>query len=655
MKSTLAFLLVLTGILPAAAVPDWSAWQWEAPYELRQGGMMRIEVPPEVLDVSRPDLGDLRLLSPAGAETPYLVDLPQHQEGNVTEATGFRVNQAGRTTVIEVSPETAGAVAAIELASPAREFLKSVSIEGRKGSGEWQPLATNEVIFRQSSGAERLRVPIPAEMWEGLRFTVNDDRSQPIPFTGVRLISASVKPATLESAVSVTAREELPHETRLTLDLGSRNLHVAELRFEIPDPVFSRACHLDFSTLAADGGTRMESLGRGVLYRVVGDRDVSAEQLVIPVHRRIAARYWVATLRNGDSPPLTITGATIRSYPTALTFHASQAGVYRLLTGNHGARPPDYDLNSLRGAMGASSGQHLSPGPVQAKADFQKPPALPGVESAGAIIDLANWTRRRTVTATSSGVIQIELDAWAVAGSQSGLGDLRLIQNGRQIPYLIKPDPLPRDLTPSMIPMPPDPKQPTVSRWKLTLPVDGLPALELTANSTAPLFSRSFEAFVERTDELGNSWTESVGAAEWTKSQGHDTPLSLTLGGQRMPQQFHLQTDHGDNPPIPVANPHVRYAAPVIVAKLTADAPLLLVYGNPKAVPPRYDLRLVRQELMAAAPQSASLGDEEILRPGKREKMAVDSGSPWLWLALGGVVVALLAVVAKLLPHPATA
>ena len=57
---------------------------------------------------------------------------------------------------------------------------------------------------------------------------------------------------------------------------------------------------------------------------------------------------------------------------------------------------------------------------------------------------------------------------------------------------------------------------------------------------------------------------------------------------------------------------------------------------------------------MAAEPQTASLGAEEILGPDKREKIPADTGSPWLWLALGGVVAALLVVVAKLLPQPAT-
>ncbi len=651
MKTIGAFLLAFSGILHAAVELDSTAWQREAPLAVTQTGMMRLEVTPQVLDVSRPDLGDLRLLSPTGAETPYLVEVPRHREESVRTAPGFKLALAGTNTMIEISAETSEA---IELVSPAREFLKSVSIEGRKATGEWQTLATNEVIFRQANGAERLRVPLPPGVWETLRLTIHDDRTPPVPFTGVRLPVAAERPASVEHPVTLGTREEVPGETRLTLDLGARNLNVAELRFEIPDAVFSRTCDLGFSTPTPDGGSRMESLGRGVLYRVVGDREVTAGQLVIPVHRRIPARYLVATFRNGDSPALTIAGAAIRCYPTVLAFHASQTGAHRLLTGNRGASPPDYDLNALRGRMAAAGGQHLTTGTLMAKTDFQKPPALPGVSSAGASIDLAGWSRRRAVDTVASGVIQIELDALALAGSQPGLGDLRLIQNDRQIPYLVKPIPVVRELTPAMIQLPDDPKLPTISRWELTLPVDGLPAIELTATSPATLFSRRFEAFIESKDGRGNSWTETLGAAEWEKSQGRDTPLTLQLGERRTPLKIQLQTDHGDNPPILLENPRVRYRAPRIVAKITGSGPLFLVYGNPNATPPRYDLRLVQNELMAAELQSANLGAEEILRPDARNIKPSDAGSPWLWIALGGVVIALLAVVAKLLPQPAT-
>jgi hypothetical protein len=68
---------------------------------------------------------------------------------------------------------------------------------------------------------------------------------------------------------------------------------------------------------------------------------------------------------------------------------------------------------------------------------------------------------------------------------------------------------------------------------------------------------------------------------------------------------------------------------------------------------PQSDLRLVRSALLAADQHAAALGAEEPLKPDSKTKRGVDAGSPWLWLALGGVVVVLLVIVARLLPRPA--
>jgi hypothetical protein len=367
----------------------------------------------------------------------------------------------------------------------------------------------------------------------------------------------------------------------------------------------------------------------------------------------LAARSLVAGFRNGDSPPLSVTGAWVRYYPTVVVFHAGEAGEWRLLTGNRVAPVPEYDLDLLRPALAAAGGQVAGLGPLVAKSDYQIPPTLPGVEAGGAAIGLDEWTRRRPVEGAGSGVIRIELDALALAGGRSDLGDLRLVQNGRQVPYLVKPDRMIRELKPSVVMLPADPKRPTVSRWEITLPVADVPFVELTARSPAKVFSRRMVALVERKDEFGNAWTEVVGAATWAKSGGADLPLMIHLGGVRLPRTMTLETDHGDNPAIPLEDVVLRYTAPSIAAKVTGADPVFLYYGNPKANTPQYDLRLVRGELMASDQQPARLGGEEILKPDAREKRGIDAGSPWLWLALGGVVVALLVIVARLLPKPA--
>jgi hypothetical protein len=96
----------------------------------------------------------------------------------------------------------------------------------------------------------------------------------------------------------------------------------------------------------------------------------------------------VAEFRNGDSPPLSVEGVWVRYYPTVVVFHAAEAGEWRLLTGNRSARVPEYDLERLRPALAAAGGQVPALGALTAKADYQTPPALPGVEPAGAAIGL---------------------------------------------------------------------------------------------------------------------------------------------------------------------------------------------------------------------------------------------------------------------------
>jgi hypothetical protein len=251
---------------------------------------------------------------------------------------------------------------------------------------------------------------------------------------------------------------------------------------------------------------------------------------------------------------------------------------------------------------------------------------------------------------TRPGVIRIEPDEQVLAMSRSDLGDLRLVQQGRQIPYLITPETLRREIRPRFKALPSDPKGPGFGRWELVLPVDGLPGHSLSARSPARLFTRRFTVSAEHKDSLGNRWNEEMGSADWVKTRENERDLEIRFSESRLPARLILETDHGDNPPIELEDVLIRYDSPVLMAKVTGEAPVFLCYGNANAAAPTYDLELVRAELLSATPQTAVLAKEEILKPAPAR---MDSGSPWLWLALAAVVIALLAIVAKLLPQQA--
>ena len=145
------------------------------------------------------------------------------------------------TTVLTLETGLAQPLDGVTLETPASTFLKAVQIEGSADGKRWQTLARGQPIFRQPGGASQLRLAVPAGAWPWLRLTVDDQRSQPIPFTGARVHAAAVEPVPAEALpVTIAGRHENPGETRLTLNLGAANLDLAAIEIDTPEPLFTR-------------------------------------------------------------------------------------------------------------------------------------------------------------------------------------------------------------------------------------------------------------------------------------------------------------------------------------------------------------------------------------------------------------------------------
>ncbi|MCF7675030.1 MAG: DUF3999 domain-containing protein [Akkermansiaceae bacterium] len=649
----------------AAAAPEagHTAWKWEQSVPIPSPGVVRLELPPATLDVAQASLADLRLLSPDGVESPWLLDnpIPKPAATREVEAPAIRIIEAAAnieaTTQLEFATGTALPIEAVTLRTPAREFIKSVTVEASADGETWQIIATNEVIFRQPNGTERLRLELSSKPWRNLRLSVSDARSKPIPITGAGLALAVPDNLTTQTFPTVVMpRTSVGRTATHTIDLGHANIHLESVLLNISDPVFSRRYHLTEVATDAKGRKNAFHLASGMLYRVIGENGASTEQLSIPVNHRVATARLKLEIENGDSPGLTVNGAAARCFPTTLEFYAAKSGNWTLLAGNPQATPPRYDLGPLHAALAKAPGQHLLPGELRARDTYLKPEALPGIDPIGAAINLAPWTRRCAVGFSGTGALSIELQPTQLANSRDDLADLRLIQNGRQLPYLIESRSTVRTLECGISLLEADPERPAVSRWKVEQPVPGLRAAELILNSPTPVFTRSL--FL-KTDHPATTYPKRTGRTfrgTWTKTTASgDSTFHLGIAGVPLAETLTLETDNGDNPPIEISEARITYLAPVLAAKLVASDPVFLYYGNPRATAPSYDLNLVRQELLAAGKIEATLRDEELLRPeNEGRSWGVTAGSPWLWAALALMVVVLLAVVAKLLPKTAT-
>ncbi len=646
------FAVVLVSSLSAA---DFSAWSRRQQLDVPAAGLVKLNLPAETLNSAQPGLDDLRVIDPAGSEVPYALDRPQPISRASRAPKSFQTTLAAQTTVILIETGVPEPIDGLVLSTPAASFIKSVQVEGSVDRQAWQTLATGQPIFRRG-GATRLEIALPAGSWPFLRATVNDQRTEAIPFTSASIQVAAGPPAPVEPvSVSIRERIENPGQTRLVLDLGAANLDLAALQFDTPDPLFTRQVSL-LVRQVSESAIREETLAQGVIYRVALEGQPSSARLDLPVERQVRAREAVVLIQNDDSPPLQVVAVRAQRRPVYAVFHARQAGVFSLLTGNARAPRPRYDLADLGADWRTVPILPQTPSAVVANPAFRSPETLPEVGEGGAPLDVSGWSCRKPLTLERAGVQQLELDPEVLAHAQAGLSDLRLVRDGKQIPYILEHTSITRPLEPKVT-LANDPKKLRTTRWRLQLALARLPVDRLVCEAGTPLFKRELRLYELAADDRGEKYPRPLGQVTWAQTPDRKSrQLSLALSARPETDTLYLETDNGDNPPLELAGFRCYYPVTRMLFKTTATVPAFLYYGNREANAPSYDLTLVAPQLLVADKTSAALGAEERLKQtGWPYGGEPGHGGVWFWGALGLVVVVLLLLITRLLPHKPTA
>jgi Protein of unknown function (DUF3999) len=637
---------------PAAAANLPSDWQRVQSFEVSTAGLVKISVPVETLDAARPALEDLRLYDEAGNEVPYLIDRFAQVAKAAQAVKAFQVSLSASTTVITIETGLAQPLDGVTLESPAKDFIKAVQVESSEDGDHWQPLAKGQPIFRQPDGASHLQIPLPPTSSKWLRLTVDDGRSPPVPFTGALVHPAMGEPAPGELiSATITERDESPGETRLELSLGAANLSVASIQLETTEPLFMRQVSVAFPEVLEDS-IREETIGHGTVYRVAVEGQPPSENLSVPLDSLVSSRELFLLIKNGNSPPLPISAVRVERRPVYLAFLARQPGTYHLLTGNAHCDAPRYDLAALGMNLKDVAVSPVKISPPSDNPDFRAADVLPGLEVTGAALDVSEWKFRKPMKISKAGgAQQIEPDLEVLAHARPDFEDLRVLDGGNQVPYIIQRTSISRALTPSVTSTK-DAKDPTLSRWIIKLPQTGLPIARLTCVSRTPLFERSLSLYEELTDERGDKYRHVLGGATWTQTpERQSKEFTLTLDGPLQSDTLFLETDNGDNPPIELEKFTAFYPVTRILFKAKPDDQLFLYYGNPRVSSPSYDLSLVAGQLLAAEKNVASLFAEEQLRNSSwyGDQMA-GQGGVLFWGILALVVVVLLFIISRLLP-----
>jgi len=634
---------------PAFALP--SAWQHAQPFEITTPGLMKISLPAETLDAARPALEDLRLHDADGNEVPFLITRPVPAGKAVRSAKTFLVSLQPNSTVITLETGLAQPLDGVTLETPAQTFIKAVLVEYSDDGKSWRTLVSGQPVFRQANGVEKLKISFPPTAAHWLRLTVEDQRSQPVPFTGARIgaAAAEVTPGERQD-VTIAERNENPGETRLTLSLGAANLDVASVQLETDEPLFTRAVTFTVPRVT-ELGVFEQAIGQGVIYRVALEGQPVSANLSVPLEQQIRSRELVLTINNGDSPPLPIRAVRIERRPVYLTFMARRAGTFHLLTGNKFCAAPRYDLAALGADLKNAVVAPVEISALADNAEYHAPDTLSGVDMNGPVLDISAWKYRLPLVITGSGAQQMDLGPDVLAHAARDFADLRVLRGSNQIPFIIQRTSINRTLKLQAFPIH-DPQKTKLSRWLIWLPQANLPITRLTCVAETPLFQRTLTLSTKMTDERGGEFSRQIGSATWKQTpESKQKTFSLTLDAVPQDDLLMLDTDNGDNLPIQLKEFTAVYPVTRVLFKANAGDPIYLYYGNSQVAPPTYDISLVAGELLAAEKNNPQVFSEEQLKKSSwAESQTPGQGGIVFWGILAVVVVGLLAIISRLLP-----
>lgn len=668
----LAPALLALLLLPAqgsmGGLPEAShLFRQEAGVFAERPGLVRLDLPPEVLAACAAGLADLRVFGLDGAEIPYLVDAAGRLTVARTVRPGLRRLDRGRAGPPQLGPRY---VERIELDGPERSdedawtmrfsvrapaFLRTVSVRLRRQDGSVLSLVEDATLYRPVSGRhEIVAVDLPPFPEGTLVVTIEGSEPRWLePEIVLESRRADSPGRVLEVPLSELGRRSEGGRTVLVLERPA-GIVPGALRLLTSTSTFDRGV----AAWDEGAGRQEERLGSGELYRV--EDDVPLERIDLPVAPAGGQRLRVE-IEDGDSPPLAdMRWSAILTAP-ALVFSVPEArgpGTPSALLrfgGDH-LRRPDYDIGGLLPAAGgAASGARADAGlrlyelsalsaatlgPVRSNPAFRDEAALSSMLRAGAEVDVARWSHLRALTVPEGreGLSTLRLQPADLAVLRQDLGDLRIVDaQGRQWPWLLVSAPTPRAL--DLAVTAPERMAGGGSSHELAIEGGGVATLGLLRlHPEAAFVDREFEVRVVQAEG-----PERVAARGRLRREiGDPRPIEVALPAVRT-GALRLVVQDGDDAPLRLAGAEAG-AEDVRVYLVAPQGDYTMLLGNPDEEPPTYELARARDVVLAVAAAEPTCG-ALLANPSHRARSRfAGEGGPErlaLWVVLLGAVVLL--------------
>jgi hypothetical protein len=665
----------------------------EAEIRLERPGLQRLALPAEVLADCARDLADLRIFDASSEQVPYLVDggagpllvqldwAPEPRSIQRRRGSGRDAPRWVETLVLpapEPDPDGRERAWTLELETAARDFERDL-----------------EVVWLGDDGRETTLLRAPDSLWRFGR-SAYEQLAAELPDVGpgsLRVVLSGDDGGFLDPRIRLRGRFTVDGAAALTVPMamlsnrseGGRTVLELErpaglvpdrLRIETTTPLFDRAISVWDAGMPllerppGTAGAAAESseapspdlLGRGRVFRIEGEKTLEQRELSLRSPESDRLRLEID---DGDSPALEEVAVLAVLSQAALVFAGDPSRApYLLRWGGARVAPPRYDVAPLLPKPGATvDGDRaraaaalrdpwqvasVELGPPRANPLWSPEPLLAFAMRPGAGLDVSRWRRMRQADApfSSEGLSRFILQIEDLAELRADLGDLRVVDGqDRQWPYLLERGDAGggRTLEAPATLEPLDARD-GWSRSRLKPAAAPLPMAGLRIGAGVEFFDRPFRLLAEGVPGEGSDAPRLVASGRLRRAAGDPRPVLVAFPALRA-EALLLEISDGDDAPLPLRDATLRVPSAEL-ALVASPGPLRMLFGNPDAEAPSYEISQVRGAVTALRGE-ALIVRPLLANPQYRERIRLAGGAAGaggqlvLWVLLVGAVVVL--------------
>jgi hypothetical protein len=351
-RPALLFALILSATIAAADLPP-GKWATARPITLPAGfqaGMAYLPLDEQAIAVD--STSEYRIVQGGAVEVPYRMILENGEVLSYVVPSKVvhwaEMPSGGKPDIIQLTldlgPDKPPANA-ISLHLTGDKFQATAQVFQAQDPTKVGIRHAEGAVFHWGAGFARTWVEFEPTTERYLRLDLKKDQGALPRLDAVDVVYRVPIPQRLVEipARLVRTEDRNPKQTILQLDPGMRVRDLAEVSFEIKDPLFDRPLTVEAAPKAPAAGQHPQYTGLSY-GRLTRTKPSPAAVLALET---IPARLLRIVMDNGDDRPLDITGVRLWREQRGLIFNAHPGANYELRYGRKNAPEPVYDLAKL--------------------------------------------------------------------------------------------------------------------------------------------------------------------------------------------------------------------------------------------------------------------------------------------------------------------